>query len=34
MAKVKLPLFLIEHHAMKIENGGIAPRILILDTGW
>jgi hypothetical protein len=34
--KVKLSLYLAEHHAMKTywESGGIAPRILDLGTRW
>jgi hypothetical protein len=31
---VKLSLYLAKHHAIKTESGGIAPRILNLDTGW
>jgi hypothetical protein len=34
--KVKLSLCLTKHHAMKTywRSGGIAPRILDLDTRW
>jgi hypothetical protein len=34
--KVELSLYLTKHHAMKMYrgSGGIAPRILDLDTGW